>query len=209
MKKILVCPCNKCVTYHPVYTPAWAPKTVSNHCRLFGVDPTRLPPTAVPHIVPDPDEAAEQNVEGGVEHEPWDDGEQDESDRRDGDDHNSECSDTFLERESDEAATTDSDSEPLERPVGRPQARTKICNRVALEVVLDKIRKHNLTDACANDSLLIAQMETQLFSEPVKTVNRAEQILCRKFKHVGAVCRASVSFVVCFGSSAKITPLHK
>ena len=37
MKKILVCPCNKCVTYHPVYTPAWAPKTVSNHCRLFGV----------------------------------------------------------------------------------------------------------------------------------------------------------------------------
>ena len=183
MEKVL-CPCRRCVACHPAYKPTRPLGTVRNHCSKYGIDSVVTSPKqreCLVHIR----NADDVEDPGGDQPEEVSEHEQDvvfvEGDERDDDqDH-----DTTIDDE-DHNTTTEDDSAPSEKRPGRPHGPQKVLNRVALEVILDNIRKHNLTDACANDLLLSAQMETRIFSETVKTVASAERILSRG--HVHVVC---------------------
>ena len=178
----VVCDCNKCVAHYPASIPLLALKTVRNHRALYGVSPAAL---LAQDVAPDnalrdkPDDAIEEGQtseereqENGFdkEHERDEGHEGDEGDEGGEGDDCDEC---------DESTTEDDHNEPEGKKRGRPHLRVKIVNRVVLEVILDQIRKHNLTDVCANDLLMCTQAETPLFSHSVKTVAHAERILSR------------------------------
>jgi hypothetical protein len=176
MNKV-VCDCNKCVAHHPASVPLKALKTVRNHRAIYGVAPAALVPEYIAPVNAlrhEPDDAID---DGQTSEELEQENGFDEEDERDEGHEGDECDE---DDECDEGTTEDDENEPEgKKRRGRPRRRVTVVNRVALEVILDQVRKHNLTDVCANDLLMCTQAETPLFSHSVKTVAEAERILSR------------------------------
>ena len=138
----MICPCTRCAAQHPAFYPRYHERTLRKHKAKYGIAPVLFAPRPVS---PDAN-APEVAGSGNNDHCPVASALSSSDGHNEGDD------------------SDDYKDVPLVGARGRPKRHFRILNRPATELALDVIRKHNFSDAAANDMLTVMSSISPLFS---------------------------------------------